>query len=572
MSQSSSNDFPGTNYETGPRGSSGDETVSEPVCGICQDAQASSAKGLDATLESKEQAHREPPVSGCSILVDFPALSWRMNRHGAHDYFNNAWLDFTGSTLERETGGGWMDRIHPEDLDAYKEKLSQSFNNRSPFETRFRMLRRDGEWRWITDLGRPFRDGQGDFAGLIGCSFDITERIEQERTLTEAKSRAEAAGEAKSQFLANISHEVRTPLNGIMGMLEALAESSPSAQQAEYIETASESARQLLGLLNDLLDLARIEAGNLPLHPSLINVGELIRRGTAPFAHEARGLGISLTVDVCAELDSLLFPLDEVRMRQLLFNLLGNALKFTKFGGTVAVSAFLAGTQAARKLVVVVSDTGIGIPGDKLAAIFDPFVQAMGALTREHGGAGLGLSIVHKLVRMMEGAACVSSEPGQGTDFAFSIPVEPGEIRPSEATAESPAPRVPLPPLKALLVEDDRVNQLTARRMLEKLGMSVAVAENGQQALDAVSGFQFDIVFMDLQMPVMDGLSATRAIREREDATGEPRLPIVAMTAHAMKGDREMCLEAGMDEYVPKPLEKNALALAARTALDKKTG
>jgi PAS domain S-box-containing protein len=518
------------------------------------------------------------PVSGCSMLVDFPALSWRMNRLGQHDYFNKTWLAFTGSTLEHETGGGWMDHIHPEDLDAYREKLNQSFKNRIPFETRFRLLRSDGHWRWITDLGRPFRDARGEFAGLIGCSFDITERIEQEALLAEAKSRAEAAGEAKSRFLANISHEVRTPLNGIMGMLEALAESSPTAEQTEYIETASESARQLLGLLNDLLDLARIEADNLPLHPSPLNVGELIRRGAAPFAHEARSLGITLAMDVCPKLDSLLFPLDEVRMRQLVFNLLGNALKFTKFGGRVDVCAFLAGSAHAPRLVVLVSDTGIGIPGDKLAAIFDPFVQAREALTRTHDGAGLGLSIVRKLVLMMGGSVCVGSEPGLGTDFAFSIPVAPGQAAPARTQAAPPMPRVallPLPPLRALLVEDDRVSQITARRMLEKLGMSVSVAENGRQALDALDTLAasgFDIVFMDLQMPEMDGLTATRAIRERERTAGTPRLPVVAMTAHAMKGDREMCLDAGMDEYVSKPLERSALALAARAALDKVRG
>ena len=502
-----------------------------------------------------------------TILEDFPALTWRANKEGSRDYFNRTWLEFTGSVLSNEVDGGWLDSVHPDDLTLSQAIIEESIRQRHPFEFSYRLMRADGEWRWITDLGRPFRGPKGEYAGYIGCCIDITARINQQRAMEDAKARAEAADSAKSEFLANISHEVRTPLNGIMGMLDALADSNPTQEQAGYMETAAYSARQLLGVLNDLLDLARIEAGNLQVQMSSIVPGELVRKAVEVYALEAAGLGLEILPEIDPGLDHASLSLDEVRVRQLLFNLMGNAFKFTSVGGTVGLTSFLAGPSGNKRLVLIVSDTGIGIAPDKLSTIFEPFVQAEGSLTRRFGGAGLGLSIVKKLVHMMNGSVCVSSEVGDGSEFAISIPVADAcPVKPlgiSEETDDHP-----LPPMRALVVEDDAVNRITAKRMLEKLGMEVHVALDGRQALETLAGGDFDIVFMDIQMPVMDGLSATIAIRALEaTAPVKKRMPIVAMTAHAMKGDREMCLSAGMDEYVAKPLEKAALLLAVRNTL-----
>ena len=504
-----------------------------------------------------------------TILEDFPALTWRADKTGTRDYFNRTWLDFSGSSLLNELSGGWLDNIHPDDLPASLERIRESVTERQPFEISYRMLRADGEWRWVTDLGRPLRGPQGEYAGYIGCCIDITVRINQQLALQEAKTRAEAADMAKSEFLANISHEVRTPLNGIMGMLDALVHAAPTVEQTEYIETAKYSAKQLLGVLNDLLDLARIEAGNLRMQPSQINVAELFRKAVDVYALEADGLGLRLLVETGPELDRAAVSLDEVRVRQMLFNLIGNAFKFTNVGGEVRLSAFLSGPAGKQRLVMMVSDTGIGIADDKQGSIFEAFVQAEGSLTRQFRGVGLGLSIVKKLVLMMGGSICVQSMVGEGSQFAISFPVpdvcplvKPATLHPPENDGP------PLPALHALLVEDDSINRLTAKLMLEKLGMRVSVAHDGRQALEALEHGDFDVVFMDIQMPVMDGLSATRAVRDKEqESPGRTRQPIIAMTAHAMTGDRERCLNAGMDEYVTKPLDRKALLKATRIVL-----
>lgn len=504
-----------------------------------------------------------------TILEDFPALTWRADKTGTRDYFNRTWLDFSGSSLANELSDGWMDNVHPDDLPASLERIRESVAARLPFEISYRMLRADGEWRWVTDLGRPLRGPQEEYAGYIGCCIDITVRIDQQLALQEAKARAEAADMAKSEFLANISHEVRTPLNGIMGMLDALMHSTPNQEQAEYIETATYSAKQLLGVLNDLLDLARIEAGNLRVQFSQVNVAELFRKVMDVYGLEANGLGLRLHADIGPELDQVSLSLDEVRVRQMLFNLVGNAFKFTNVGGEVSLSAFLCGPAGNRKLVMMVSDTGIGIADEKQGRIFEPFVQAEGSLTRQFGGAGLGLSIVKKLVLMMNGSICISSELGVGSQFAISIPVH--DACPIAKPDIPPVPEndgPPLPVLHALLVEDDSINRLTAKLMLEKLGMRVSMAHDGLQALEILEHSTFDLVFMDIQMPVMDGLAATRALRDKErNIPGRTRQPIIAMTAHAMTGDREMCLKAGMDEYVTKPLDKKALLKATRIVL-----
>lgn len=516
----------------------------------------------------RKQSH-DPLDFRLAVLEDFPALTWRADTTGTRDYFNRTWLEFSGSSLANELSDGWMDRVHPDDLPSSMDRIREKVAARQPFEISYRMLRADGEWRWVTDLGRPLRGPQGEYAGYIGCCIDITVRINQQLALQEAKTRAEAADMAKSEFLANISHEVRTPLNGIMGMLDALMHAAPSVEQAEYIETAAYSAKQLLGVLNDLLDLARIEAGNLRVQPSHINVAELFRKAVDVYALEADGLGLHLLVEIDPELDQTAVSLDEVRVRQMLFNLIGNAFKFTNVGGEVRLSAFLCGPAGKQKLVMMVSDTGIGIAEEKQGSIFEPFVQAEGSLTRQFGGVGLGLSIVKKLVLMMRGSICVSSEPGAGSQFAISVPVS--DVCPIVRPDNPRLPKCdgpPLPPLRALLVEDDSINRLTAKLMLEKLGMSVSVALDGRQALEALENGGFDVVFMDIQMPVMDGLSATRAVREMErESPGRPRQTIIAMTAHAMKGDREMCLKAGMDEYVTKPLDIQALLNATRIVL-----
>ncbi|WP_243366665.1 PAS domain-containing hybrid sensor histidine kinase/response regulator [Fundidesulfovibrio soli] len=500
-------------------------------------------------------------------LEDFPTPVWRTDANGRLDYCNHTWNDFTGRTLSDELESGPLANIHPDDRDLYQENFNRSLTDREPLEVQYRLSCR-GQWRWVADRGRPYHDAQGRFAGLIGSCFDITDSIRQEVELRRANAASQEAIKAKAEFLANISHEIRTPLNGIMGMLSALEDTPMTEEQSELLSIAGYSARQLLGVLNDVLDAARIEAGNLHLHEAPLHLGELLRKGMGVYEVEAANLELQLETSIGKELERELVLLDEVRVRQLLFNLTGNAIKFTRPGGTVSTTAWLAGSQGRRRLVLIVSDTGIGIPLDKLPHIFEPFVQADGGLTRQYGGVGLGLSIVRKLVAAMGGSLCVSSSPGEGADFVISLPVQTKPLRrPASGKQRHPSPDLP-PPMKALLAEDDTIGRLTGTRMLEKLGMEVACAQNGHQAVEMFRSSQYDIVFMDVQMPVMDGLAATRAIREAETAaSSKSRTPIVAMTAHAMDGDRDICLQAGMDGYVAKPLDKDKLVEAVKLAL-----
>ncbi|WP_243311542.1 PAS domain-containing hybrid sensor histidine kinase/response regulator [Fundidesulfovibrio agrisoli] len=499
-------------------------------------------------------------------LEDFPTPVWRTDASGRLDYCNRTWKEFTGRVLGEELAAGPLANIHPDDRAIYQEAFERALARREPLEAQYRLNCR-GQWRWVADRGRPYHDAQGRFAGFIGSCFDITGSIRQEVELRRANAASQAAIKAKAEFLANISHEIRTPLNGIMGMLSALEDTPITKEQAELLSIAGYSARQLLGVLNDVLDAARIEAGNLHLHEAPLHLGELLRMGMGVYEVEAANLELRLETSIGEELENELVLLDEVRVRQLLFNLTGNAVKFTRPGGTVSITAWLAGAKNKRRLVFMVSDTGIGIPQDKLPQIFEPFVQADGGLTRQYGGVGLGLSIVCKLVAAMGGSLCVSSEPGEGADFVVSIPVRTTPLKKAPSREQRhPAPA--LSPMKALLAEDDTIGRITGTRMLEKMGMEVTCALNGHQAVEMFRSGSYDIVFMDVQMPVMDGLAATRAMRELEAvSSSKGRTPIVAMTAHAMDGDKDICLQAGMDGYVAKPLDKDKLAEAVKLAL-----
>jgi ammonium transporter, Amt family len=426
------------------------------------------------------------------------------------------------------------------------------------FETRMR--RKDGSIIWVSMNALAVRDAAGRLLYNQGTIEDVTLHRQQEER-ERAKKAAEAACRAKSEFLASMSHEIRTPLNGVIGMLELLQGAGLNERQAQFAHLARSSAGVLLSLVNDILDFSKIEAGKLELDCTEFNLHQLVEGTAQMFGESAGKKRLELTCCVEAGVPPMVRA-DPTRLRQVLCNLLGNAVKFTEKGG-VSLHVAVEEDQADAALVrVSVRDTGIGIPQDRLHRLFQSFSQVDASTTRKFGGTGLGLAISMRIVQLMGGEIHVESVPDKGSTFWFSVKLPKCRFQEAAATPVGSRDETPVAKgARILLVEDNEINQLVAQEILSQAGYECELANNGREAVEQVTTGDFDLVVMDCQMPVMDGFEATERIRRHESGRGG-HVPIVALTANAVKGDRERCLAVGMDGYVTKPVESRELLSA----------
>lgn len=509
-----------------------------------------------------EELLRESDLRQKAILDNIPDIAWLKDADMRFVAVNKPFLRACGRDLENVLGktdldvwpGELAERYMADDREVMREDRAKLIEE--PLKTRDR-----GEV-WHETFKAPLFNAQGEAVGTTGIGRDITLRKRAEAELRRAKEAAEEASRAKSLFLANMSHEIRTPLNGVMGMLQLAATTDPGAGRVKYIEYATRSARRLMAIISDILDLSKVESGKFEEARTVFSPADMLAALDDIFRADLEKKGVALRLELAEDSPEHVLG-DEARIRQILFNLAGNAVKFTESGEVAVELSFPGGLRGHGdlRLLMIVSDTGIGIPDDKAIAIFDPFTQVDESYSRKFGGAGLGLGIVRRLVKNLGGALAVDSEPGRGTAIYCMIriyPVDEGAVT-AIRVRKSVLKRRRAFALDALLAEDEEINRLAAETILVRLGHRVVCAASGVEVLEAVGKKRFDCILMDVQMPKMDGVEAARRIRAGENGMCDPAVPIVALTAHAMEGDRERFLASGMTAYLAKPFTPEEL-------------
>jgi PAS domain S-box-containing protein len=456
--------------------------------------------------------------------------------------------------------------VHEEDREAVKEAFRLSLLNKTRYSVEHKIIKGDGSVAHVLEHCHTTYDDNGDPCVSLGTVLDITHRAKSQQLILEAKEQAEAANRTKSQFLANMSHEVRTPMNGIMGMLQLMETTDLSDEQQEYASLAIQSARRLTRLLSDILDISRIEAGKLGLVSEPFNLTELLLQTKELFMPATTQADLELDLHIAPGMHTD-FIGDPLRIQQVLTNLIGNAIKFTPSGRISVGASHLPSTNTtADRVLFTISDTGVGISDKKLAYLFHPFTQGEAQFSRPAEGAGLGLSICKRLADLMHGTIVVDTSPGEGTTIYLCIPLPPTDYGQEDTVIGKASP---LAGLRVVLAEDDRVSSILGTRLLESLGCRVMPVNSGEQIIQVIEQEAYDIILMDVQMPILDGVEATLAIRQGKAGSRNKNIQIVALTSHAMTGDRESFLQAGMNDYLAKPLEFTKLQGVLQSAAER---
>lgn len=534
------------------------------------------ARNLQWQREANERNRAE-------LLAAESEAKYRMLVEGSSDLIYSIGLDgcFTflsagvekfGYTIDEVLGKPMFQFVHPDDRTRIIEKFQEGFRRGAhPTTNRFRILTKNGDVKNVEETGRIICDDQGRAVMVTGILRDVTERTLVEETLRRSKEMAEAASRAKSAFLASMSHEIRTPMNAILGFSDLILQAPLTAEVRHQMEIVKKSGHDLLRIVDDLLDLARIEAGQMRFEERPFSLPSLLKEVVQTLEVRVREKGLRLVANIGPDLPEWWLG-DGLRIKQILNNLIGNALKFTREGLIsldVATAPKAQSGTIPREIILRVSDTGIGIPSEKLQEIFHPFTQVDSGYSRRYGGVGLGLTICKRLIEHMGGSISVESSVGIGSTFTCRFALT--YLGREGAARENPVPEPAVirsgRALHVLLAEDEPMSSLLAETILSRQGHRVTSVENGRDALAAVERGQFDVVLMDVSMPEMDGLEATRRIRAWEEQQTVPslrmenrnRLPIIALTAHAMKGDEERIKESGVDAYLTKPVVPDRL-------------
>ena len=506
----------------------------------------------EKALQEREEQHRQ--------LLENATEGIAVSQDGRFQWINPRFVELWGHSQGALTSRPLFDFLHPEDRELVRSRHDQRLSGENPPRIyQFRVITEWDETRWLqVSAVRIIWRGR---AAVLSFYTDLTALKKTQFELENAKKRAEDANKAKSEFLANMSHEIRTPLNGIMGMHQLLQTTDLDNEQHEYLEIAHKASGRLNRLLSDLLDLSRIESGKMELREEEIILEEVKQSVEDIFRHTCHENSNVLHITLYDDFPGKLIG-DSIRLTQILFNLVGNAVKYTQNGDvSLHVSCLPVQRQEMRRMLFVVEDNGPGIPDDKVDKIFETFTQAgnnPSPYTRQHEGAGLGLPLVKRLVELMRGNLAIESQEGVGTSVYVSLPFYMPCVSASNAEGDGAVMLYGFSrDLTILVVEDDRMTQFYLRKILEKWGARVEIAENGQEALGMLNQNRFDCVLMDVQMPVLDGVEATKTIRTMDGDVKE--IPIIAMTAYAMSGDREKFLASGMDDYIAKPIDQEGL-------------